>query len=66
MEIRLSSDPTKQSVQQYTVKDGTITLTLDAGGNGIATYASAGSVMLAMALIVLMIRKSRKSAVKQN
>lgn len=60
MEIRLD-DSAKDKAVIYTVKDGRVTVTLDAGGNGIAWYAGIGVTVMTAALL-LAVRAKRKQA----
>ena len=60
IEIRLD-DNAKDKTVTYTVKDGRVTVTLDAGGNGIAWYAGIG-VTVMMAALLLAVRAKRKQA----
>ncbi len=60
IEIRLD-DNAKDKTVTYTVKDGRVTVTLDAGGNGIVWYAGIG-VTVMMAALLLAVRAKRKQA----
>lgn len=60
IEIRLDENAKDKTVT-YTVKDGRVTVTLDAGGNGIAWYTGIGVTVLAAALL-LAVHAKRKQA----
>ena len=60
MEIRLD-DNAKDKAVTYTVKDGRVTVTLDAGGNGVAWFTGIGVTVMTAALL-LAVRAKRKQA----
>lgn len=60
-EIRLSENNVNSS-EIYTVKDDTVTLTLETGGNGITPYLTAGFMLMAFS-ICLAIKKKRVTAI---
>lgn len=60
IEIRLDENAKDKTVI-YTVKDGSVTVTLDAGGNGIAWYTGIGITVLTAALL-LAVHAKRKQA----
>lgn len=60
VEIRLPDDG--NTVFEYTVKDETVTLTLEAGGAGNLIYIAGGFVMIAVTAIALTIKKKAKKA----
>lgn len=60
IEIRLD-DNAKDKTVTYTVKDGRVTVTLDAGGNGVAWFTGIGATVMTAALL-LAVRAKRKQA----
>lgn len=60
IEIRLD-DNAKDKTVTYTVKDGRVTVTLDAGGNGIVWYAGIGVTVMTAALLLAASAKRKQA-----
>ena len=60
IEIRLD-DNAKDKTVTYTVKDGRVTVTLDAGGNGVALFTGIGATILSAALLLVVCAKRKQA-----